>query len=240
MTFIGRGFRFRSLAAIACTLLGVSAAVSAQEEELLRRPQMLPTVFVHGFGGAASVYQSQIQRFSSNGVRDELIMGFEYDSGTPAGVAAAVPALDAFVEAARTRFGVTRVNLIAHSLGTAVAGNYLADPARAGKVAKYIGIDGASNPACGSNTEGTLKCMGIFKGSTGDVGGRNVYFNDLQTHVESVTSPDSFAAQFEFLTGVAPRTTNIARKYFFGFPFDLINIAGRVVDFPSNYGAGST
>jgi len=170
-------------------------------------------------------------RFSSNGVRDAMILAFEYNTGSAAGIAAAVPALDALVDEVRTRFGVERVNLVAHSLGTFVSGTYLSDAVRAGKISKYIGVDGASNPTCGSTAAGTLSCMGIFRGSVGNVGGRNIYFNNTQTHVESVTSAESFAAQFEFLTGEPPRTTEIIRD------FGLINISGRVVDFPANAGA---
>jgi pimeloyl-ACP methyl ester carboxylesterase len=230
MAFFGRHFHLRSIAAIAGGLLGFSAVAAANDDQLTR-PQVLPTIFVHGFGGSASVYQSQAMRFSSNGVRSERLLGFEYNSSSQAGVAAAIPALDVFVDEARARFGVDRVNLVAHSLGTSVTGAYLADPARAAKVSKYIGIDGASNPTCGANTPGTLSCMGIFGGSVGDVGGNNVYFSNTQTHVQSVTSAESFAAQFEFLTGQPPLTTKIIPR------FGLIKVAGRVVDFPVNVGA---
>jgi pimeloyl-ACP methyl ester carboxylesterase len=194
-------------------------------------PQILPTIFVHGFAGSAAQYQSQAMRFASNGVPDEMILAFEYNTAVTAGIAGAPAALDAMVDTVRARFGVERVNLVAHSLGTIVSGIYLSIPARAAKISKYIGVDGASNATCGSTAPGTLSCMGIFRGSAGNVGGNNIFFNDTQTHVQSVTSAESFAAQFQFLTGEAPRTTNIVKDH------GLIRIAGRVVNFPANEGA---
>ena len=43
-------------------------------------PEILPSIFVHGFAGSAAQYQSQAMRFSSNGVPDELILAFEYNT----------------------------------------------------------------------------------------------------------------------------------------------------------------
>lgn len=190
---------------------------------------ILPTIFVHGAAGSAAQYQSQQMRFASNGVAQERILAFEYNSGALADIVAAPARLDAMVDEIRTRFGVARVNLVGHSLGTTVSGNYLNNAARAAKIAKYIGIDGASRPTCGSEAPG-LSCMGIFRGSTGNVGGNNVYFNDTQTHVQAATSPESFAAQFAFLTGKAPTTTDIVHDT------NHVDVAGRAVSFPANSG----
>jgi pimeloyl-ACP methyl ester carboxylesterase len=102
------------------------------------------------------------------------------ETGNAAGIGAAPAALDALVDQTRARFGVERVNLVAHSLGTFISGIYLSDPIRAAKVSRYIGVDGASNPTCGSTAPTTLSCMGIFRGSAGNVGGKNVYFKTWQ------------------------------------------------------------
>jgi hypothetical protein len=76
-----------------------------------------------------------------------------------------------------------------------------------------------------------LDCMGIFRGSTGDVGGNNVYFNGSQSHVEVATSPESFAAQYRFFTGEDPKTTMILPE-----PPGQVDVAGRAVNFPQNTG----
>ena len=233
MTATRRRLRAGVIAALGLALIGFTGAAFSHPGKGGKhgKPEILPTIFVHGFAGSAAQYQSQQMRFASNGVPHERILAFEYDTGNLGGLGAVPLALDALVDQVRARFGVERVNLVGHSLGTFVSNTYLAVPARAAKIAKYIGVDGASNPTCGSTAPGTLSCMGIFRGSTGNVGGNNVYFNDTQTHVEAVTSPESFAAQFEFLTGKAPKTTDIIEDK------GLIEVAGRVVLFPQNVGA---
>ena len=205
-----RSLRVCGLAVLAFALVGFSSPSFSNFKK--HEVEILPTIFVHGFAGSAAQYQSQAMRFASNGVPDERILAFEYDTGNLGGLGAVPAALDAFVDQVRAQFGVERVNLVGHSLGTFISNTYLANPTRAAKVSKYIGVDGSSNPTCGSTAPGTLSCMGIFRGSAGNVGGNNVYFNDTQTHVEAATSPGSFAAQFEFLTGQLPKTTPIIDK----------------------------
>jgi hypothetical protein len=58
----------------------------------------------------------------------------------------------------------------------------------------------------------------------------NVYLSE-QGHTQSVTSPESFAAQYEFFTGTAPKTTLILPER----PQD-VEIAGRALNFPNNTG----
>jgi pimeloyl-ACP methyl ester carboxylesterase len=192
--------------------------------------QALPIVFVHGGAGSGAQYASVARRFASNGYPTDRIATFEYDSSSPAAIAAAPAQLDALIDQLRAQYGVERVNLVGHSLGTFVSNNYLAVPARAAKIAHYVGVDGASNPTCGASDPG-LECMGIYRGTTGDVGGNNIYFNFTQSHVEAATSPESFAAQYEFFTGHAPDTTLILPE-----PPGQVEIAGRAVDFPQNAG----
>jgi Lipase C-terminal domain/AF_1763-like, C-terminal domain/alpha/beta hydrolase fold len=190
----------------------------------------LPIVFVHGGAGSGAQYESVARRFVSNGYPADRIRTFEYDSSSLAAIVAAPAGIDALVDQLRAQYDVARVNLVGHSLGTTVSGNYLANPARAAKIAHYVGVDGRSDATCGVG-DPNLDCMGIFRGSTGDVGGNNVYFNGTQSHVEAETSPQSFAAQYQFFTGKAPETTLILPE-----PPGQVEIGGRVVNFPQNTG----
>lgn len=190
----------------------------------------LPIVFVHGFAGSAAQYASVAKRFASNGYPADRIRAFEYDSSSGAAIAAAPAGLDALIDQVRAGYGVERVNLVGHSLGTSVSNSYLSVPARAAKIARYVGVDGSSNTTtCIGNPD--LQCMGIFRGATGNVGGNNVYFNNTQSHVEAATSAESFAAQFRFFTGADPETTLILPE-----PPGQVQVAGRAVNFPPNTG----
>ncbi len=208
-------------------LLVGSTAANAQE------PELAPIVFVHGGAGSAAQYETQARRFDGNGYPASLVHAFEYDSSFVTNTFAQVVArLDAFIDALRTELGVEQVYLVGHSLGTFVSNTYLGDTGRAAKIAKYVGIDGSSNPSCGVASP-TLDCMGIWQGTnlTGNVGGQNVRLTP-QTHVQTATSAESFAAQYEFFTGEEPETTLVLPE-----PPGQVEISGRAVEFPQNVGA---
>jgi pimeloyl-ACP methyl ester carboxylesterase len=218
--------RQKTRASAAIGLAGILAA------SFLSRPataEELPIVFVHGGAGSALQYQSQAMRFASNGY-GAPVRAFEYNSGSFAAILAAPAALEAFIDALRVETGAPQVYLVGHSLGTSISNSFLGNPDRADRVRKYVGIDGASNPSCGVD-DPELDCMGIFRGSTGDVGGNNRYFMNTQTHVQAASSAESFAHQYEFFTGSPPATTLVLPQ-----PPGQVEIAGRSVFFPANSG----
>jgi pimeloyl-ACP methyl ester carboxylesterase len=217
----------RALAALFATVTGL-AAVSTAPAGADHEPT-LPIVFVHGFSGSAQQYETQAMRFASNGYPN-VVTAVDRNSLAPADFAA----LDAFFDNVMAETGSDQIYAVGHSQGTFVMASYLASsPARAARVAKYIGIDGVALPTC----PGGVECMGLWaRGSTARVlGPTNVYLSD-QGHTQSVGSEASFAAQFEFLTGHPPRTTMVLPE-----PPGQVEIAGRAVEFPANTGlAGST
>ena len=239
----GRGRPQLASPVLAClaSLLVLGAALAWSDSALAAKPikgahygashsrPALPIVVVHGFHFSGGTYASVAQRFASNGYPPDRIRTFEYAS-SGAGIGAAPGQLDTLIDQLRASYGVDRVNLVAHSLGTVVAGIYLSVASRAAKIAHYVGVDAASNPSCGIG-DLNLDCMGIFVGTTGDVGGNNVYFNHSQAHVEALTSPESFAAQYRFFTGEHPRTTSILPE-----PPGQVEIAGRAVNQLQNTG----
>lgn len=171
----------------------------------------LPIVFVHGFAGSASQYQSQQMRFAANGYPADRIIAYDHD-GAGLDLAAYVTGLDAVVDAALSKFGVDQVYLVGHSRGTGVSAAYVGTPERAAKVAKYVAIDGTPCPAvvpCVAPTQA------VFTG---------------QAHVEVATSKESFAMQYEFLVGEAPSVVDIVPQK------APVVISGRAVNFPANTG----
>lgn len=196
--------------------------------------RVLPLIFVHGTAGSASQYQTQAMRFASNGYPQDHILAFEYNTAGIAEITRALtgqlsPDLDAYIDQVREDLGAEEVYLACHSLGTAVCGYYLTAPERAAKVAGYVAIDGAT----GENCPGNSNCLGVFVDEQDRLGSVNAYFPD-ETHVQVATSEASFAAQFEFLTGVeAERTTILASR-------GDVTVSGRAVHFPANTGAAGT
>jgi pimeloyl-ACP methyl ester carboxylesterase len=233
---IGRRLRAQAGRPALALATGILLAfATSSDAKAIDASQALPIVFVHGSAGSGAQYGSVAKRFVSNGFPADRIRTFEYDSTSIAAVGGAPAALDAFIDQLRAELGVEQVNLVGHSLGTTVSTTYLSVPARAAKIAHYVGVDGRSIPDCGIG-DPKLACMGIFRGSAGDVGGNNIYLNSTQSHVEAATSPESFAAQFRFFMGEEPQTTLILPE-----PPGQVEIAGRAVNFPQNTGAdGST
>ena len=213
----------------ASTAIGLAGILAASLLSTPVHAEDLPIVFVHGGAGSALQYQSQALRFASNGY-GAPVRAFEYNSGSGAAIAGAPAGLEAFIDALRDETGAAQVHLVGHSLGTFVSNTFLGNPARAARIRKYVGIDGASNASCGIDNP-DLDCMGIFRGTTGNVGGDNRYFNNTQTHVQAASSAESFAYQYEFFTGNPPVTSLVLPQ-----PPGQVEIAGRAVFFPANTG----
>jgi pimeloyl-ACP methyl ester carboxylesterase len=182
-------------------LTGVLAIAGGGRAEA--QVQQLPVIFVHGYLGSGAQYRSQSQRFTSNGWPADRISAIDYSGLAP-------PNLDAYIDSVRQRFGVDRVYVAAHSLGTAVMAGYLGNAAQAAKVAAYAALDGvpASCPA-------TTRCTSISAASMG------------QSHVEAATSAESFRRQYQHFTGQAPQTINIT-------PEEDIQISGKALEFSLN------
>ncbi len=187
-----------------------------------------PMIFVHGGSGSGAQFESQAMRYASNGYPADYIRVHEYDSlFTLASQAEVIAALDVLVDQVIAETGTDKVDLLGHSLGTAISQGYLSTPEHAAKIAHYVNIDGATAAAPPGGVA-TLAIWGQGDPARQIVGAENVYLPN-QTHVQSATSPESFAAQYEFLNDAAPATTAI-------LPEVRVQLAGRAVIFPQNSG----
>lgn len=189
--------------------------------------EFVPIIFVHGFVGSGAQYQSQAMRFASNGYPADHIRAFDYNSLESAPEVMR-PLLDAYIDGVRTELGADCVYIAAHSLGTTVMLDYLnSSPERAARVCKYVNLDGRSADALPGGVP-TLAIWGMGDPTREIVGATNVYLPN-QTHTQAVTSPESFAAQYEFLVGHPPATLDVE-------PEANVELAGRAVNFPYNSG----
>jgi hypothetical protein len=195
-----------------------------------------PIVFVHGFAGSAAQFESQAMRFTSNGYPADWIGALEYDSLFGLATMEQVWAnLDAEIDRILDDTGAAKVDLAGHSLGTTVLHGYLTSSAeRAGRVAHYVNLDGRTAAAPPGGVP-TLAVWGMGDPSREIVGAEN-YRDPSQSHVEVATSAETFGVMYEFLTGRAPRTTDIVPE-----PPGRVEIAGRASIFLTNEGpAGAT
>jgi pimeloyl-ACP methyl ester carboxylesterase len=198
-----------------------------------------PIVFVHGMAGSAQQFESQAMRFASNGWPVDYLFAFEWTAAfpSPETTAERTARLDAFIDSVLAQTGADKIYLMGHSAGTSVSFGYLADPAHAAKVAKYVNIDGMTATAL----PGGVPTLAIWAEIAGTgavnppreiVGATNVLLAG-QFHVQSATSAEAFAEMYKFFTGNEPATTDIIPE-----PPGQVRLAGRAVFFPANQGVG--
>ncbi|MEJ6655837.1 MAG: hypothetical protein QNL70_07505 [Pseudomonas sp.] len=202
----------------------------------------LPVLFIHGGAGSAAQFESQAQRFRANGYPASHIAAFEYDSG----VLAANPLdpelmvvrhqqINALIDELLLSTGAAQINLLGHSLGTAVSQMYLANPANAAKVAHYVNLDGRSAAAPPGGVP-TLALWGQYV-TEAVVGAENVYppEDDPVGHIEVATSADSFARMYRFFNDENPQFSTIPAT-----EGAHVWLAGKANLFPQNSGASGT
>ena len=188
----------------------------------------VPIVFVHGNTGSAQQFETNAMRFTSNGYHDRDLFAYEYDSSATTNDAA-IAGLDGFIAQVKAKTGAPKVDVLAHSRGTTIMLAFLATPARAAQVRRYVDFDGRSAPS----PPGGVPSLGIW--GEGDparaiTGGQNFSFPE-KSHTEVTTSAEAFAKVFEFLTGEAPKTTDVVPQ-----SPGRVRVSGRVTDFPQNTG----
>lgn len=217
--------RARWLLAALALLLAIGAPAAEA-----RGSKLTPMVFVHGGAGSGAQFGSQGLRFTSNGYPRSYIRVLEYDSTTAIANLATIHArLDALIAQTKQQTGKPKVDVLGHSLGTTVMHQYLADPARAANVRRYVNIDGRTS----ATPPGGVPTLALWagRGTAGrEIGGATNVTIPNQTHVEVATSVQSFVEMFKFFTGRAPRHNIVREKW--------ITLSGRAQLFPENVGVG--
>lgn len=230
-----RSRRFGVFGAIVVTLsmvmLGVAFSNAGAGVEPAATARVRPVVFVHGFSGSGAQFETQAMRFTSNGYPAKKIAVHEYDSLFSTETQTDVfTRLDARIKKLLETTGADRVDLLGHSLGTSLMQSYLnSDPKRAARVAHYVNLDGlpAAAPPGGVPT---LAIWGEGDPARKIVGAANVYFTN-QSHVQVVTSPETFTQIYTFFNGKAPATTDVVPD-----ADGRVKLAGRAMIFPQNTG----
>lgn len=189
-----------------------------------------PVVMAHGLLAAGDTWAAHVARFAANGLCPDRYHAFDWDTlamdlDNPA-------LLDAFIDDVRAAHEAERVDLMGHSAGGRLAYDYLADPARAAKVRRYVHT--ASFPQDGppGPPDAPVDTLNVW--SDGDLivpgavipGARDAMIPSID-HYAVATDATAFEAVYAFLYDAAPATT--ARP-----PADIPVIAGRVLTLGQN------
>ncbi len=220
------------LVASALTVAGMLVAAPAAGAKPAAHPtfRQNPVLFVHGIEGSGAQFESQAMRFMSNGYPRRWIDEVDYNSTRAVSDRSEVDQqIDDAIAALKKRTGKSKVDVVAHSLGTSVMYDYLTNgpmaAQRRANVAHYINVDG-------QNQDPGVPTLAVWagRGTPGRHmdGAKNVTIPD-QTHVQTCTSAESFIAYYKFLTGHRP-PHDIVRQS------GAIKVAGKALDFPQNSG----
>jgi triacylglycerol esterase/lipase EstA (alpha/beta hydrolase family) len=199
---------------------------------------VLPVVFVHGFAGSASQFESQAQRFMANGYPVEYLAAYDHDTGAGAPPSSEQGGpLDEIIDALLAATGAEKVNLMGHSRGGGLCMAYLNNPAYGAvdKIANYVHID--SFPGTAVEGVRTLALWGdgfLFPAGLEVGGATNIRHSD-QAHIQVATSKESFADMFRFFNHRSPAIAHVPEAR-----GDTVEIAGAVNYFPTNVGAPGT
>jgi hypothetical protein len=220
-------FRFVAAAVVAVGLLCAASAAQAQGFN------QNPVLFVHGIEGTGAQFESQKMRFMSNGYPERWIDAVDYDSTRAVGDKSEVDGqIDQKIAELKQRTGRSKVDVVAHSLGTTVMNDYFTNGSRAAErranVGRYVNVDGQSN-----NPGVPTLAVWAGRGTPGRKmdGATNVTIPN-QTHVQTCTSAQSFVEYYKFLTGKAPAHDIVPET-------GQVTIAGRALIFPQNKGLPS-
>ncbi len=172
---------------------------------------VLPIIFVHGFVGSASQFDSNAQRLVANGYPASKLYGYDHDgiTGTQEGFA---DGLDTLVNTVLAKHKTSQFILIGHSRGTSVSNTYLGNAERAKKVKKVVLLDGRP-------------CLTVVPCDA-----PNQMNLPGQAHVEVATSAESFKRWYKFLFDKEASFVDIVKQD------EPVQISGRAVNFPANTG----
>jgi hypothetical protein len=221
---------FGTIAAFVVVLAGVLVAGSSAPTPAAADgdPTLLPIVFVHGGSGSAAQYEGQAQRWASNNYPNVVraLDRFSED------IQPVDEQMDDFFDAVMAETGDDQIFVLSHSFGSLLMKDWLnSSPERSAKVAKFISLDSSSageNPECPGNPD-PVDCIGIYREENPNYMGPITYRLPLHGHTQCVTSAESFAIQYEYLTGEEPETTLVLPE-----PPGQVDIGGRVILFPAN------
>ena len=216
---------FKLLVALLIALFAIPSAAHAAPGD--GKP-VVPIIFVHGQSGSAQQFETNAQRFTSNGFPQDHLFAYEYNTSDSSN-ASAVANLDPFIAEVKRRTGAEQVDILAHSRGTTVMHTYLSAPERAANVRSYVNFDGRSSQSQPGGVR-TLAIWGEGDQTRAIGGAENVYFPN-RGHTEVTTSAATFAEVYEFLLGSRPEVKKVVPEN----P-KRVRVAGRALSFPDNVG----
>lgn len=136
------GLRHHVSAAIALILLGCTES-SAPDNGTLPVLTHDPILFVHGYGGSSTNWDTMKSRFRADGWKDYELYAYSY-SFINSNASTAAEMRDQVDDILR-RTGATKVDIIAHSMGSVSSRHYLKSLGGSAKVDAWVSLGGPNH-----------------------------------------------------------------------------------------------
>lgn len=149
------------LAAIVTTLAPAQAAKPVQPPTTTERQ---PIVFVHGWNGSASNWDSMISRFKSDGYTSAELFAWQYD--TSQSNATTADQLAAYIDSVLQQTESTTVDVVTHSMGGLSSRYYLKNLGGQPKVDDWVSMGGPNHGTTSANACFVTACIEMRVGSS--------------------------------------------------------------------------
>jgi triacylglycerol lipase len=180
------------VAAIAvCIAAAVPASASAQD----------PILFVHGYVESASLWNTMIANFEKNGYAKSQLMAYSYNTGTSNKTLAETEVKSHVETLLKNNPGATKVDIIAHSMGSLNSRWYIKFVGGEAKVDDWVSLGGPNHGTETANACFQTSCVEMRVGSkflselnAGDETPGTVNYGTWWSPCDEIINPDSSVA----------------------------------------------
>lgn len=148
---------FASTAAILVGVAGIAPASSLAQD---------PILFVHGWSESASLWNTMIGRFEKDGYAKSALMAYSYNTATSNKTLAETEVKSHVETLLKNNPGATKVDIIAHSMGSLNTRWYVKFDGGESKVDDWVSLGGPNHGTETANTCSQTSCIEMRVGST--------------------------------------------------------------------------
>jgi triacylglycerol esterase/lipase EstA (alpha/beta hydrolase family) len=148
---------FVSTAAILIGVAGIVPASSLAQD---------PILFVHGWSESSSLWNTMISRFEKDGYAKSALMAYSYNTATSNKTLAETEVKSHVETLLNNNPGATKVDIIAHSMGSLNTRWYIKFDGGESKVDDWVSLGGPNHGTETANTCSQTACVEMRVGST--------------------------------------------------------------------------
>lgn len=151
------------LAALALAACDPGAAPTGPEAAVAPAPTRHPILFVHGWQGSASTWNTMVSRFKADGWTDAQLMAWTYNSSQSNATTA--QEISTRVDQLMAATGATRVDVVTHSMGGLSSRYYAKNLGGDARIDAWVSLGGPNHGTTTANACVSVACTEMRIGS---------------------------------------------------------------------------